>query len=497
MGRTLYTVMVDHAREQADSPALIAAERTVSFAELQGMVDHLADGLRASGLSSGDLVALLAMNRIEAFVVFGACAREGLILFPLNWRLSEGEIEEQLRLAGAKALIVDSANQGKINPEVSKSISLRFVLDAPGDADWMPIDELVGPSSDMSYSPEDAAPFLILATAAVEGTSRAALLSHANVMTAADQLIQRLALEAGDRHLAALPLFHITGLELSLGTLLAGGVNVLVDRFDPIAAVKLIEELQVTLLASFPPVLNMVLDAAQATGAGLQSLRYVLGLDAPDVIQRLLAGTQAAFWTGYGQSETTGVVTLIDVRERPGSVGRALPAADVQCFDESGEPVEAGTQGEIVVRGPLVFLGYWHDEDATQYAGRYGWHHTGDFGRKDEEGYLYYLGRKPEKDLIKSGGENVYPAEVEHVIAELPQVAGVCVIGVPDQTWGEGVKAIIELMPGADLSQESVISAVAERIASYKKPRQVEFVDQIPRTPEGEIDRAAVKSKYG
>jgi acyl-CoA synthetase (AMP-forming)/AMP-acid ligase II len=316
-------------------------------------------------------------------------------------------------------------------------------------------------------------------------------------MTAADQVIQQLSLGVDDRHLAALPLFHITGLELSLATMMAGGVNVVQDRFDPAAAVSLIDDNQVTLLASFPPLLTLLLDAADTAGSGLSSLRYVLGLEAPDVIQRLLAGTQAAFWTGYGQSETTGVVTLIDVRERPGSVGRALPAAQVQCFDDSGKPVAVGAQGEIVVRGPLVFLGYWHDDDATRYAGRSGWHHTGDLGRLDEDGYLYYLGRKAEKELIKSGGENIYPAEVEHAIQQLPQVAAVCVIGVPDQTWGEAVKAVVEPKPGGELEAQDVISAVADRIASYKKPRLVVFVDQLPRTREGEIDRAAVKSKYG
>ncbi len=156
-----------------------------------------------------------------------------------------------------------------------------------------------------------------------------------------------------------------------------------------------------------------------------------------------------------------------------------------------------GEAGEIVVRGPTVFQGYWRDPDATYYAFRDGWHHTGDIGKFDEEGYLYYVGRMPEKDLIKSGGENVYPAEVEHAIQEIPEVDVVCVIGVPDETWGESVKAVVVLKGGASLSAEEIQDAVASRIASYKKPRIVEFTDELPRDPDGDIDRAAVKERYG
>ena len=282
-----------------------------------------------------------------------------------------------------------------------------------------------------------------------------------------------------------------------MATLQAGGANVIQERFDPAEAVGLMDQHHVSLLASFPPVLTTLLEAREATGAAWDSLRYVLGLDAPEMIQRLLAESGATFWTGYGQSETSGVVTLIDVREKPGAVGKPLPAAELRCFDEQDNEVPVGAPGEIVVQGPLVFQGYWRDEDATLYAARDGWHHTGDLGRFDEEGYLYYVGRKPEKDLIKSGGENVYPAEVEFAIASLPQVSAVCVFGVPDETWGETVKAVIELKPGETLTNQEVIEAVTARIAAYKKPRRIQLVKALPRTSEGQIDRIAVKATYG
>ncbi len=344
---------------------------------------------------------------------------------------------------------------------------------------------------------DSEAPFLLLATAAVEGVSRAALLSHTNLLTASEQLIGQLDLGETDRHLAAMPFFHITGLQLSMATLQAGGANVIMERFDPGQAGAWIDSHTVTLLASFPPVLSMLLDAVAPGEARWNSLRYVLGLDAPEVIQRLLAETSAAFWTGYGQTETSGVVTLVDVRQRPGSAGRPLPAAELAILDE-GEiwfrrvrRAKSPCEGRSSSRA----IGVMHGR--LEHASRGGWHHTGDTGFLDADGYLYYTGRMPEKDLIKSGGENVYPAEVEQAIGRLPQVRGVCVIGIPDDTWGETVMAIIELEPGETLSLEALHAAIGERLAPFKKPRRVEFVDQLPRDADGFIDRSEVKSNFG
>jgi len=489
--------MQANAHAYSGRPAFFTGGETVAFDDLLARVDRLADGLRAGGLKPGDTVALLAFNTVDAFTLFGASAREGLVLFPLNWRLAPAELEGLLGLVRPQALFVDSANRPNLPPELPDSITLRVQLDGDAAEGWSDLHALAVPSTASVDAIDEHDPWLILSTAAVAGVPRAAELSHNNLSTAAEQLIARLGLMETDRHLCALPLYHITGLELSLAVFQAGGANVLLDRFDPAAAARLIEEHGVTLLASFPPLLTLLLDAAGEHGASLDSLRYVLGLDAPETIQRLLADTQAAFWTGYGQSETSGVVTLGDVLERPGSVGRALPGIEVSTFDDAGQPVPAGATGEIVVRGPLVFLGYRGDEDATRYAARFGWHHTGDLGRIDEEGYLYYMGRKPEKELIKSGGENIYPAEVEHAICQLPQVAAACVFGVPDETWGEAVKAVVELKSGQELDASAVIAAVASRIASYKKPRQVEFTSSLPREEGGGIDRAAVRAAYG
>jgi long-chain acyl-CoA synthetase len=392
--------------------------------------------------------------------------------------------------------VVGADLEGLISHLDRQAVSLWASLSGNGHGSFEPLEAYYAEAGELVAEGGGDDPCLILPTAAVEGVPRGALLSHHNLLTACQQMWTALGLGPWDRHLAALPLFHITGLGLSLAVMYAGGVNVLLERFDPQAGDQLMDAQGITLMATFPPILASLLDARAASGAQWKSLRYVLGLDSPEAIQRLMKETRAQFWTGYGQSETSGVVTLGAVTERPGSAGRPLPAAWVRCVDKADQPVGVDQAGEIVVRGPLVFQGYWGDPSATEYAFRGGWHHTGDLGKFDQQGYLYYLGRKPEKDLIKSGGENIYPAEVERVLRSLPGVREACVIGVPDERWGEAVKAVVELEEGVQMTPDALIAAVAERIASYKKPRHVVFVERLPQA-EGEVDREAVKAEYG
>jgi long-chain acyl-CoA synthetase len=406
-------------------------------------------------------------------------------------------VGQVIALADPKMLAVEAAYLPMLEGIDPSKLQVKAMMDAGSAEGYVPLTDLYQEPVDEQSDVTAEDPFVIISTAAVAAVPRGAVLTHSNLIFAGDILIRALGLTSDDRHLAALPLFHITGLGLSLGALQCGGANVVTQAFDPASAATLIDEHDVTLLASFPPVLTMLLEARQATNAHWNSLRYVMGLDAPDTIQLLLTETKAQFWTGFGQSETSGVVTMGNVMEKPGSAGKTVPGVEVACLNDAGEKMATGTPGEIAVRGPLVFAGYWRDPDATDYAARHGWHHTGDIGKFDEEGYLYYVARKPVKELIKSGGENVYPAEVERIIQEMPEVAAVCVIGVPDEKWGEAVKAVVELVPGEKLSEMQVSDAVSSRIAAYKKPRYVDYVAQLPRTESGEIDRTAVKSEHG
>jgi acyl-CoA synthetase (AMP-forming)/AMP-acid ligase II len=493
---TLYHFIEHNARMFGSEPAVLTSDRSITHGQFLDRVDQLASGLLKGGIAKGDRICILAQNSPQYLELYGACAKIGAVAYPINWRLTAEEVQHVVTLADPQMMAVGAVNLPQLEGLDLSGLRIRAIV-GEGSADgFMPFTDLFEtPSGEIVELGSDE-PFVIISTAAVAGMPRGAVLTHANLITAGYQIVPALELTSKDRHLAALPLFHITGLGLSLAMIQVGGANVVLETFDPAMGSNLIDEHDVTLMADFPPVLSMLLDAREATGAQWKSLRLVLGLDAPDVIQRLYAETDARFWTGFGQSETSGVVTLMPVDEKPGATGRPLPATRVRCVDELGEDVPVGEPGEIAVQGPLIFSGYWRDPDATDYAFRDGWHHTGDIGKFDDDGYLYYVGRKPEKDLIKSGGENVYPEEIERIIRELPQVVAVSVIGVPDPKWGEAVKAVVELAPEGSLTADEVIEAVSSRIASFKKPRHVDFVEELPRGPGGEIDREAVKAAH-
>jgi len=344
-------------------------------------------------------------------------------------------------------------------------------------------------------SPAD--PFAVISTAAVDVIPRGAVLTHANFLTANLTVMACLGLSATDHYLLALPLFHVTGLGMALAHMHAGGANVVMPRFDAEEAVRLIDRHRITHVSDFPPVLATLLDAAEKLGSGLPSLKHVSGLDAPPTIQRLHESTSAKFWTGFGQSETSGFVSLQRVVDRPGATGKPVPPCQVKVVDDYDRDVPVGTPGEIVVRGPLVFQGYFGQPSVTAYTFRNGWHHTGDVGRFDADGYLHYVKRKPENELIKPGGENVYPAEVETVIMQMDGVSGVCVYGIPDARWGEAIKAVVVVKRVGQYSAQQVSDFVASKIARFKRPHVVVFADALARTADGGIDREAVKSKWG
>jgi long-chain acyl-CoA synthetase len=277
----------------------------------------------------------------------------------------------------------------------------------------------------------------------------------------------------------------------------AGGANIILPKFDVDLALKHIQEDKGTIFGEFPPMLTSLLDKAQKEQYDISSLRIVVGLDQPETIERFEKITKGTFWAFYGQTETTGLVTMAPFFEKPGSSGVPGSMAEVEVVDDYGNILETGNTGEIVVRGPMVFKGYWNLEEDNKYTFRDGWHHTGDTGNFDSSGYLWYKGRKAEKDLIKPGGENVYPAEVEKVLLEHPLIHEVSVIGVVDRQWGEAIKAICVLERGTSISEVELIEFVAARIAHFKKPKHVDFVSSLPKTDDGLIDRERVKALYG
>jgi long-chain acyl-CoA synthetase len=495
---TLFDVIHRNARRHAGATAFVHEDRRVTHADYLADVERLAAGLVAAGVGPGDRVVILSFNNPEFVALYGAVARLGAILVPINWRLSDDEIAYAAADAAPTIAVADAAHQPKLAACAGLGSVRRCYGIGGAAAPFVPFEQLLA-SGSAADRPEVAAdaPFVMFHTAAVSGRPRGALLTQAGLIAGNVQLTSSWALGPSDVNLGVLPLFHLAGLIMLLATQHAGGSTVVPPRFEAGAAARAIRDEKVTLLAEFPPILGALLDTPDA-GTDLSSLRIVTGLDTAETIARLeKVSPGARFWAAFGQSETSGFVTLAPFRERPGSAGRPTPSSIVEVVDEHDRPLPPGETGEIVVRGPGVFRGYWKCDADTAFTFRNGWHHTGDMGAFDADGYLWYKGRSPAKELIKPGGENVYPAEVEGAIAAHPAIADVVVIGVPDKEWGEAVKAVCVCRPGQSASAQDIIEFVGARIARFKRPRHVVFVDALPRSAAGTIDRTKVKAAHG
>jgi long-chain acyl-CoA synthetase len=496
---TLYNVFKRNARSDGNRLAFISGEEKVTYREVLEKVDRLAFGLSGIGLRKGDRIGVLAQNSLEYVYLYGAAAKLGAIMLPMNWRLSSQEVEYILSDGSPKVIFAGLEFHGMISPFISKSSFIEKCYNM-GEAcgDFLAFNDLMekdGASAETNVSSDD--PYTIIYTAAVHGKPRGAMLSHEGILNTNLQFMYRWHLTEKDSHILALPLYHNFGFVMTLTVMQARGLNIIIPRFDVDIVLKHIQENKVAILCEFPPMLSSLLNRAQEGHYDLSSLRIILGLEPPEIAKKAEEMTGATFWAGYAQTETTGFIALSPYFERLGSAGKPLFSVEVEIMDEWGRFVKTGGVGEIVIRGPMVFKGYWNLEKDNEYTFREGWHHTGDLGRFDEDGYLWYMGRKAEKELIKPGGENVYPTEVERVILEHPLVSEVSVIGVPDKQWGEAIKAICVLKEGKRLTENELIDFVASRIARYKKPKYITFVPNLPKMKDGFIDREKVKAIYG
>ncbi|UYO55069.1 AMP-binding protein [Rhodopseudomonas palustris] len=469
----------------------------LSHRDYLARAERLASGLLRDGVQPGDRVAVLSQNCIEMVELIGAVALIGAILLPVNYRLNADEIAFVLG-DGAPGVVVAGTDYRDIVAGVLPSLGGVKKAYAIGDGSG-PFTSFKDLASDVPLNaPEFGAAdgFVIIHTAAVGGRPRGALISQGNLLIAQSSLVDAWRLSEADVNLGMLPLFHVTGLGLMLTLQQAGGASVIAAKFDPAQAARDIEAHKVTVMAEFAPMLGNILDQAQP--GQLASLRAVTGLDTPETIKRFEATCpNATFWATFGQSETSGLSTFAPYRDRPKSAGRPLFWRTVAVVDAEDRPLPPGEVGEIVLRGPTVFKGYWNNAAATQHAFRNGWHHTGDMGRFDADGYLFYAGRAPEKELIKTGGENVYPAEVEGALKQHPAIAEAVVIGVPDPQWSEAIKAVCVCKPGESIAADALAEFVASLIARYKKPKHVVFVEALPKDAKGAVDRAAVKAAHG
>ena len=495
---SFYNLICRNADCFQNRPAWFEAdtEETVTFGRFKSQVDRLAAGLRQAGIRSGDRIGVVGKNSLTFFQLYGAAAALGAIVLPINWRLSADEVAFNLNDCTPKLVLADEGSSEVIAgirdqlPSVKQFVNL-------GTTGPLDLFETLSAGTPFVADPVTSdAGFVIIHTAAVAGRPRGALVSHANLLCASLHLNYCFGLSCDDVHLNLLPLFHVGGLFMAVNAFHAGALNVNMSKFDADKAVDLIATHKVSVFFDFSPILGSILDSQEKSGADISSLQSVMGLDSPETIERYQQQTGGTFYVMYGQTETSCLTAMGRYDDCPGSAGRPIPLGLVELVDDADVPVAKGEVGEITLRGPMVFKGYWNLEEDNAQTFRNGRHHTGDLGRFDDNGFLWYAGRKPEKELIKPGGENVYPAEVEKAILQHPAVAQTMVFGVPDPKWKEGIKAVCVLEAGQSLTAEELIDFVGSRIARYKKPQYVQFVETLPEK-NGAVDRDAVKAHYG
>lgn len=495
---TIFSFIKRNARIYGNRIALISGSERITHRQFLERVNRLSRGLMGAGVGKGDRIGILSQNSLEYVYLCGAAAKIGAVLLPINWRLDSKEIEYIISDGTPKIIFVSSEFQDMMKPLISKFglIKKTYALDqAEGFSEAfnnLMMGEGISPEGDIR-SDDD---YVIIYTAAVQGRPRGALISHQNVIASNLQSIYYWKLTKEDVHLLILPLFHIAGLGMVLNVMQVGGSSIIIPKFEVNLALQHIQKDRVTIFGEFPPILKSLVEKAEAGNYNLSSVRHVVGLDYPDTIKKFQEMSGGTFWSVYGQSETSGVFTFAPYLEKPGSAGLPSFMAEVEIVDEHDNVVETGQSGEIVIRGPMVFKGYWNLEKENAYIFRNGWHHTGDMGSFDAEGYLWYKGRSTTKELIKTGGENVYPAEVETAILKHPAIKEAVVFGVPDSKWGETIKAVCVLKEGERLNEMELVEFVAGRIARYKKPNHVVFTSSLPKNENGLIDRQKIKADY-
>jgi long-chain acyl-CoA synthetase len=495
------STIIDQHPESA--PALLSQGRTTSYGELRRQVGELRGGLVRSGLEPGDRVAIANANTWFFVVSYLATLGAGAVAVPLNPEAPPVELESELAITGARVAIVGPRGRDAFAGVDRLAVELEQVFVPEGvrldAAD--PLEELFRGDASPCVARDEDDDALLMFTAGTAGPRKAARLTHGNLLANLRQVQAHpgLAVRPEDVGLGVLPLFHIFGLNAVLGlALFAGGSVVLVERFDPVSTLELVRETGVTIVAGAPPVFAAWASLPGADAGALSSVRLAVSGGAPlaeEVEEAFRARFGVPVWEGYGLTETAPIVSssLVGGEPRSGSIGLPLPGVEVRLVDEDGTDALAGDSGEVWVRGPNVFPGYWHDDEATAAVlTDDGWLRTGDVAVTDDDGYLYLVDRA--KDLIIVSGFNVFPAEVEEALMEHPGIAQVAVVGVSHPYSGETVKAYVVPERGRSIEEDEVIEFCAGRLARYKCPTAVTFVDELPQGLVGKVLRRALRA---
>jgi long-chain acyl-CoA synthetase len=486
--------------------ASVFRERRRSWAETANRVARAAGGLSRMGLRKGDRVAILALNSDRYFETLFALPAAGIILVPINTRLAPPEIAYILEDSGAKALLVDDAFTPLVSqiPSLAGVTELVHLGDGQAPAGMRSFESLLDANAiaDGVAAGDDVAG--IFYTGGTTGRSKGVMLTHRNLVSNAAMVVPAVGYRFDSTYIHSAPMFHLADGMSTFAVTMVGGTHVFIPRFDPAELLTEIARNRVTHAALVPTMINAVVNFPGLAGHDVSSLQVVAHGASPmqDALRRkaTAAFPCVRFLHVYGMTEAAPLVTTMDlgiepIGERVRSCGRPALLMDVRIADVEDKEVPRGTVGEVQVRGPNIMLGYWNQPEASRTALRGGWYHTGDGGVMDADGYVFIVDRL--KDMIITGGENDYSAEVENAIATLDGVAEVAVIGIPDEAWGEAVHAIVVPRSGQSLTAEEVVGHCRGLIAGYKCPRTVEIRElSLPISGAGKVLKSQLREPF-
>lgn len=512
---TLGDVLDGHRRNRPRALAAVCGSARLDYEALDSRVARLASALGALGTKEGDRVLWLGQNCHRLLEGLLACARIGAVFCPANWRQSAAELAFVIEDSAPSVVIWQQEEIGGTAAE-ARALAEKASEGAAGGPRWLCHDDpgpdgyealldsapgegagMGGPAGSGVARPSsarDSDPVLMMYTAAFSGTPNGALLSHRALVTQGALISQLQSIDPNYVYLNCGPLFHVATFMTTLATFVTGGTNVFTRRVDAEEICRLVHEERCTGAFVMGPTMDQMVEANADGRYDLSSLRTFAGKPAWTAMITVDDSPWGRHPGGYGQTEVMGLATFGALGPSKGSHGRPPGFLQIAVLGPSGEEVPPGETGEIVLKGPTVMNGYHNRPEQTAERQRGGWHHTGDLGRIEDDGSLTFIG--PKTRIVKSAAENIYPVEVESCLKTHAAVADAAVIGVPDRTWGQNVKAIVVLKEGASATEAELIEHCRERIASYKKPKSVEFVDALPRQGFA-IDYDALDERFG
>ncbi|HKY92615.1 MAG TPA: long-chain-fatty-acid--CoA ligase [Nevskiaceae bacterium] len=497
------------ARVAPERTALIDPLGTRTFRELDEVSNRIGAAIRASGIAQNGHVGFLGKNSSRYFELLFGASKAGCAIVPLNWRLAAAELLPVVEDAQASLVFVDrefAESFRAVAAQCAHRVDLVIfdsTSSAPGEFEaWLSRGDGKDPAA--RIHPDDTA--VLIYTSGTTGRPKGVQLSHGGFhnMRLCEHLEPAYEWRDGDVMLTVMPVFHLVGTGLSIQSLYNGATVSLLPALEPVKLMELIARDRPTICALVPTAIQMVLDHPAAKTADFSSLRLVMYAGSPisaTLLKRALVEMKCQFMQFYGATESSGAMTLLrpaqhdlETESKLRSCGTPLPLIEIRIVDADGRDVPEGQTGEFWVRGPNIFRGYWNQPDATAAVLKDGWYRTGDAGYRDRDGLLYIVDRV--KDMIVTGGENVYSAEVEQALAKHPAVKQCAVIGVPDPKWGEKVTAVVIPATGASPTPEELIAHCRGLIAGYKVPKSVHFVEAMPMTATGKVLKRAVRDQF-